>query len=128
MVAPQGWQFVKGKETMTLSEKQQLFTQLIAQLISWAGERGYRLTFGEAYRTPEQAKLNAKAGTGISNSLHTSRLAVDFNLFINGVYQTKSEAFLPLGEYWESLGGTWGGRFKSNPDGNHFSLEHNGVR
>ncbi|EPE5170223.1 M15 family peptidase, partial [Yersinia enterocolitica] len=29
---------------MTLSEKQQLFTQLIAQLISWAGERGYRLT------------------------------------------------------------------------------------
>ncbi|EMW2826651.1 M15 family peptidase, partial [Yersinia enterocolitica] len=85
---------------MTLSEKQQLFTQLIAQLISWAGERGYRLTFGEAYRTPEQAKLNAKAGSGISNSLHTSRLAVDFNLFINGVYQTKSEAFLPLGEYW----------------------------
>lgn len=128
MVTPPGQQFVKGKETMTLSEKQQLFTQLIAQLISWAGERGYRLTFGEAYRTPEQAKLNAKAGTGISNSLHTSRLAVDFNLFINGVYQTKSEAFLPLGEYWESLGGTWGGRFKSNPDGNHFSLEHNGVR
>ncbi|EKN3739720.1 M15 family peptidase, partial [Yersinia enterocolitica] len=85
---------------MMLSEKQQLFTQLIAQLISWAGERGYRLTFGEAYRTPEQAKLNTKAGTGISNSLHTSRLAVDFNLFINGVYQTKSEAFLPLGEYW----------------------------
>ncbi|HBJ0947911.1 TPA: M15 family metallopeptidase, partial [Escherichia coli] len=32
------------------------------------------------------------------------------------------------GEYWESLGGSWGGRFKSRPDGNHFSLEHNGVR
>jgi len=53
---------------------------------------------------------------------------VDFNLFINGRYQDKSEAYLPLGEYWESLGGSWGGRFKSNPDGNHFSLEHNGVR
>ncbi|MCV5824473.1 M15 family metallopeptidase, partial [Escherichia coli] len=24
--------------------------------------------------------------------------------------------------------GSWGGRFKSRPDGNHFSLEHNGVR
>ncbi|EBY5716886.1 M15 family peptidase, partial [Salmonella enterica subsp. enterica serovar Agona] len=22
----------------------------------------------------------------------------------------------------------WGGRFKSRPDGNHFSLEHDGVR
>lgn len=45
---------------MTLSEKQQLFTKLIAQLILWADEKGYRLTFGEAYRTPEQAALNAK--------------------------------------------------------------------
>ncbi|AVJ18315.1 MULTISPECIES: M15 family metallopeptidase [Serratia] len=113
---------------MTLSEKQQLFTKLIAQLILWADEKGMRLTFGEAYRTPEQAALNAKKGSGISNSLHTKRLAVDLNLFINGQYQTNSAAYLPLGEYWESLGGSWGGRFKSRPDGNHFSLEHEGVR
>ncbi|HGE8506295.1 M15 family metallopeptidase [Serratia ureilytica] len=113
---------------MTLSEKQQLFTVMIAQLINWADERGYRLTFGEAYRTPEQAARNAKTGAGIANSLHTQRLAVDFNLFINGQYQTQTEAYLPLGEFWESIGGSWGGRFKSRPDGNHFSLEHNGVR
>lgn len=55
-------------------------------------------------------------------------LAVDFNLFVNGQYKTDTADYLPLGEYWESLGGTWGGRFKSRPDGNHFSLEHNGVR
>ena len=113
---------------MTLSEKQQLFVSLIAQLITWANDKGYRLTFGEAYRTPEQAKLNAKSGAGIATSLHTQRLAVDFNLFVNGEYKTKTEDYLPLGEYWESLGGAWGGRFKSRPDGNHFSLEHNGVR
>lgn len=113
---------------MTLSEIQQLFTVMIAQLIYWADERGYRLTFGEAYRTPEQAARNAKTGAGIANSLHTQRLAVDFNLFINGQYQTQTEAYLPLGEFWESIGGSWGGRFKSRPDGNHFSLEHNGVR
>lgn len=113
---------------MTLSEKQQFFVSLIAQLIMWANDKGYRLTFGEAYRTPEQAKLNAKSGAGIANSLHTQRLAVDFNLFVNGEYKTKTEDYLPLGEYWESLGGVWGGRFKSRPDGNHFSLEHNGVR
>ncbi|HFJ4332287.1 M15 family metallopeptidase [Serratia liquefaciens] len=113
---------------MTLSEKQQLFTKLIAQLILWADEKGYRLTFGEAYRTPEQAALNAKKGSGISNSLHTKRLAVDLNLFINGQYQTNSTAYLPLGEFWESIGGSWGGRFRDRPDGNHFSLEHEGVR
>ncbi|MGJ7057404.1 M15 family metallopeptidase [Morganella morganii] len=112
---------------MTLSEKQSLFTVMIAQLILWANDHGYRLTFGEAYRTPEQAKLNAKSGKGISNSLHTQRLAVDFNLFINGQYKTDTPGYLPLGEYWESIGGTWGGRF-SRPDGNHFSLEHNGVK
>ncbi|WP_279050100.1 M15 family metallopeptidase [Cedecea davisae] len=113
---------------MTLSEKQQLFAVNIAQLILWANERGLRVTFGEAYRTQEQAAINAKKGSGISNSLHTQRLAVDLNLFVNGQYKTKTEDYLPLGEYWESLGGAWGGRFKSNPDGNHFSLEHNGVR
>lgn len=112
---------------MKLSEKQSLFTVMIAQLILWANDHGYRLTFGEAYRTPEQAALNAKSGKGISNSLHTERLAVDFNLFINDQYKTDTPSYLPLGEYWESIGGTWGGRF-SKPDGNHFSLEHNGVK
>ncbi|MEB7742500.1 M15 family metallopeptidase [Escherichia coli] len=112
---------------MTLSEKQQLFTVMIADLIHWAQAHGYRLTFGEAYRTPEQAALNARTGKGIRNSLHTRRLAVDFNLFINGEYQTDSRAYTPLGEYWESIGGTWGGRF-SRPDGNHFSLAHDGVK
>lgn len=113
---------------MTLSQKQQHFTVMVGKLIAWAESRGYGLTFGEAYRSPEQAKANAQKGSGIANSLHCSRLAVDFNLFINGVYQERTEAYLPLGEYWESLGGAWGGRFKTRPDGNHFSLEHNGVR
>ena len=112
---------------MSLSQKQQKFTVMIGQLIEWADKNGYGLTFGEAYRTPEQAQLNAKSGKEIANSLHTQRLAVDFNLFINGQYQTDSAAYKPLGEFWESLGGTWGGRF-SRPDGNHFSLEHNGVK
>lgn len=112
---------------MTLSEKQQRFTSMIALLIQYANANGMWLTFGEAYRTPEQAALNAKKGSGISNSLHTQRLAVDFNLFVKGEYKTRTEDYLPLGEYWESLGGSWGGRFKSRPDGNHFSLEHNGC-
>ena len=112
---------------MTLGEKQRAFTNLIGQLIEWAYRQGYELSFGEAYRTAEQAALNAKAGIGIADSLHTIRLAVDFNLFIDGVFQTTTEAYRPLGEFWESLGGTWGGRF-SSPDADHFSLEHEGVK
>jgi uncharacterized protein YcbK (DUF882 family) len=112
---------------MTLGEKQRDFTLLVAELIRWTYEQGFELTFGEAYRTPEQAALNAKTGAGIANSLHTKRLAIDMNLFIDGIYQTQTEAYRPLGEKWEAMGGSWGGRF-SKPDGNHFSLEHEGVR
>lgn len=112
---------------MTLEEAQRAFPLMFAQLVIWAYKNGYELTFGEAYRTSEQAALNAQTGAGISNSLHTKRLAVDINLFIKGAYQTTSEAYKPLGEYWESLGGSWGGRF-SKPDGNHFSLSFGGVR
>src|SRR3990167_2845260 len=114
---------------MTLGEKQRLFTNLVGQLITWSYANGYELTFGDAYRTPEQAAANAAAGKGIARSLHTLRLAVDLNLFINGEYRTRSEDYKPLGEYFVSLHplARWGGHF-SKPDGNHFSLEHNGVR
>ena len=114
---------------MTLGEKQRLFTQLIGDLIIWAYDNGYQLTFGDAYRSPEQAKANAILGSGIANSLHTQRLAVDFNLFINGVYQSDTESHRPLGEYWKSLddGCCWGGDF-TKPDGNHYSYTHGGIK
>lgn len=115
----------KGKET--LRQKQSRFVRMVAKLIEFASENGYELTFGEALRTPQQAQLNAESGAGISNSLHLIRLAIDFNLFKNGIYLTKTEDHRPLGEFWESIGGTWGGRFR-RPDGNHYSLEHNGVK
>ena len=112
---------------MTLGEKQRKFTLMVALLIVEAYRLGYTLTFGEAYRPPETAAAYALDGRGIANSLHTSRLAIDLNLFHNGKYLTESKDYLPLGEYWEGIGGSWGGRF-SKPDGNHFSLEHGGVR
>ena len=113
---------------MTLSEKQRLFVRLSAEHDLWCYANGYELTDGESYRTPEQAALNAAKGTGILNSLHTKRLARDKNLFIAGVYQTTTEAHRPLGEKWESMHPLcrWGGRF-SKPDGNHYSIFHEGV-
>lgn len=114
---------------MTLAEKQQLFARLVGEFLVWLFSEGYAVTFGEAFRTPEQAALNAKTGAGISNSLHTKRLAIDLNLFIAGKYRADTGAYLPLGEKWESMDplARWGGRF-TKPDGNHFSLEHEGVR
>ena len=112
---------------MTLGEKQRKFTRMVADLIIWAYDHGFELTWGEAWRTPEQAVLNAASGKGIAASLHTERLAVDLNLFKDGKFLSKTEDHYPLGEYWESIGGSWGGRFK-RPDGNHYSLEHEGRR
>lgn len=115
---------------MTLGQKQRLFTRLVGQLIGWAYANGYELTWGEAYRTPEQAALHAAAGKGISNSNHTRRLAVDLNLFVNGEYRTDSRDHEPLGLHWEAMSTPelqccWGGRFG---DGNHYSVEHLGVK
>jgi len=113
------------KDKMGLQKKQSKFAVMVADLIHYARDMGYEVTFGEAYRTPEQAALNAKAGTGIANSLHCDRLAIDLNLFKDGQYLSTTDDHQILGEYWESIGGSWGGRFK---DGNHYSLKHGGRR
>lgn len=112
-----------------LLDKQCHFTLMISALVAWAYEQGYEMTYGEAYRTPEQSKINATKGIGIANSLHTQRLAIDFNLFIDGVYQISTEAYRPLGNKWKQLSplNRWGGDF-TKQDGNHFSTEHEGVQ
>lgn len=88
---------------MKLSEKQQIFTLNVAQLILWAETQGYRLTFGETFRPPEMALMYAKRGIGIIDSLHCKRLAVDFNLFVGGQYMQDSESYARLGVAWEAL-------------------------
>lgn len=112
---------------MTLRQKQSLFVQLVARLIVQAHLKGYELTFGETYRSPEEAARLAKAGKGIKASLHTQRLAIDLNLFKDGVYLSSSDSHRPLGEWWEQQHPLcrWGGRFG---DGNHYSLEHGGRK
>lgn len=117
---------------MKLRAKQSVFVRLAASLILKMYRDGYELTFGEAYRTPEQAAWNAAHGTGIAHSLHTDKLAIDLNLFKDGVYLSSSEAHRPFGEWWEELSTPeyqccWGGRF-STPDGNHYSIAHEGRK
>src|SRR5438132_711527 len=115
---------------MTLGEKQRLFTRLVGILIEYAYQQGYELTFGDAYRNAYQAVANSVSFIGIKNSLHVLRLAIDFNLFKDSKYLSSSEDHKPLGVFWESLHPLcrWGGRFVPHSDGNHYSVEHEGVK
>ena len=95
-----------------MQPKQSEFVCMVGLLIQYATQIGYELTFGDCYR--DSRCEHYKPGT-----FHAARLAVDFNLFKDGVYLTETEDHRPLGEFWESIGGTWGGRWD---DGNHYSL------
>lgn len=94
---------------MTLRQRQSKFVRMVALLISYATELGYELTFGDAW-----AKMGHKPG-----SFHYKRLAIDLNAFKDGRWLEDTKDHEPLGLFWESLGGTWGGRWG---DGNHYSL------
>lgn len=112
---------------MSLSKKQRRFTLAVGKLIDYAYDRGYELTFGDAMRDPRvHGDFGEPGGYGSKRSVHKLRLAVDFNLFVEGKYIRSSvhSAWSDLHDYWESLGGAE--RIKG--DENHFSFEHWGSR
>ncbi len=121
---------------MTLHDAQALHVQLVAKLIGYVYSiEGLSLTWGETYRTPQQAALNAAKGIGIAHSLHTDRLAVDFQLFKDGVYLTDPAAYKFMGDYWKTLDPSccWGGDFLDSaghpkPDSDHFSIAWGGRK
>lgn len=105
----------------------------------WCAENKHYVALDQVKRTQAEANANAKSGAGISNSLHLSGLAADLILYLDDPktpaviehdYASRSEDYKILGEKWKTMHplARWGGDFKSRPDGNHFSLEHNGVR
>lgn len=112
----------------TLGQRQRRFTLYVGKLIIWAYDNGFELTVGDAYRSPETAKIYAERGIGSATSLHCERLAIDLNLFIKEKYQTDTAAYAPLGKYWKSLHPdcAWGGDFRRQ-DGNHFSLRYGNM-
>ena len=89
---------------------------------------GYEVTLGDAYRDPRlHGALGTKMGYGHAKSAHKQRLAIDLNLFKDGVFRGDTEAHRELGEWWERRHplARWGGRFA---DGNHYSFEVDGVK
>lgn len=114
-----------------MSALQEEFAQAAAKLIQKAAELGYTVTLGEAWRTPEQAQWNADHHLGVAHSLHMERLAIDLNVFKDGVYQAddSSGAYSALGAWWKGQGAAyrWGGDFQL-VDLDHYSISPDGVR
>lgn len=139
----------------TLGQKQERFAIYVAQLILQARQLGYGVRLGEVARSDEQAEINAIGYTGrlqvaskirdtfpylasaienngknngIRNSGHRNGLALDVKLFRDGNYLTQDSDYRVLGDWWKSLAPDcrWGGDFPG--DGNHFSIEYQGVK
>jgi len=121
---------------MSLSDKQWVFLQNVGNLIMWAAKNGYKLTGGELYRSEDQQWLYYNGKTieegelvtvprksKTMNSKHLKRMAIDLNIFKNGVLTYDLNDVEPLGRYWESLntnnryGGFW--KWKDVP---HFQM------
>ena len=126
-----------------LVDQQAEFTQMVGRLIAFAGEHQYQLRFGDAFRSTDsltcphcqrtvtyQGLLQANGRSKVAYSKHNDRKAVDFVIAkLDG--EMNDQDYRVLGEYWESLGGRWGGRFgvakaefgaRLGWDKNHFEL------
>jgi hypothetical protein len=122
---------------LTLRQKQSLFVSMIGQLILWSYQQGFEFTFSDGSIDPFR-KVRLKDGTTVAGArdlvhmedgLHYRRLAMDLNLFIDGVWIQDGDhpAWKSIGTKWEGMHplAAWGGRFKSR-DSNHFSLRDGG--
>lgn len=138
----------------TLREKQSRFARALPRLLNYAHSLGYEVTLGEAYRTDEQAEINAlgfrgrealaslvenqfpllakklrnNRGNGIRNSTHCVRLAVDIQLFDrSGAWVQSAHAYSRLADFWESLGPDHKAGVRWG-DTFHYSIEHEGAK
>lgn len=97
---------------MTLSERQCDFTYRVSMLIQKADQLRMRVAaidWGRDLETQKRYVAMKKSKT--MNSKHLDNLAVDLKVIKDGKAYQDYDTMKPLGEYWESLGGRWGGRF-----------------
>ena len=105
---------------MTLRERQSVFAVMLGKLLCFADKQGTPVCILELYRSLETQKAYVARGVSKTlNSKHLEGLAVDLvfleDLRDDGKMNYSPEKYLTLGQFWESIGGRWGGRFGDNP-------------
>lgn len=107
---------------ITLREERVAYSACLSALVLWANslstkEKKIEVAYGRDFDEAHE-KLRH-----MPKSNHYIGLANDLALYINGVYQEKSEEYKFLGDHWKKMhpDARWGGDF-SKPDGNHFSF------
>ena len=110
------------KPLVSLRQKQESFLQDAAKLIAFIPTLpGYTCTAGELWRTNEQQAIYLAKGLSKTKfSKHQDRLAIDLNLFVNGIYRSDKAAFKPIAEYWKSLSPNNVSGYDWGWDYNHF--------
>lgn len=132
-----------------LVQRQCKFASMIGELIVWLYSQGYECRFGDALRSTDKLKVPTGAPgfeddeeysyqellfynkkSKLTYGKHNDRLALDLIIHKSGKMLTDEE-YRPIGEKWETMGGSWGGRFgvkkenynaKIGWDSNHFEL------
>lgn len=109
----------------TLRPKQVMFLRNVAKLIEYSTTLpNLELTAGEMWRTAEQQAIYFSKGLSkVRRSKHQDRLAVDLNVFINGVYRTDKEAFKDLAKFWKELNPNNVSGYDWDWDYNHFEMK-----
>ena len=107
------------------------FLHKIGWLLCWCSANGIDVICFTFYRTPEQQKIEFDAGRStLLHGKHQDWLAMDFalwddidadgNVDKDEIRWKNDPRYTEMGIYWESLGGTWGGRWESLNDIYHF--------
>ena len=105
---------------MSRVAEQAAFLLDVSKLIQFATEKGFVVTGGELWRTPEQQQVYVKTGRSQTmRSRHLERMAIDLNFFKDGKLTYETEE---VGRFWESLSekNSAGMFWKSFKDAPHF--------
>lgn len=110
---------------MKLRDKRIEFTDMLASLLLHGMSSGMDMAIDWVKRDADtQAKLVNSGASKTMKSKHINALAVDILLFEDGEYLTDGDhpSYRELGEYWESIGGVWGGSWGFKDSG-HFEWD-----
>lgn len=118
---------IKLEDTNEIHVLQPAFRNKVILLLQECEKQGINVKVIETYRTPEtQDKYKKRGVTTLSGgkSKHQQLLAIDIVPIVNGKMTWKNKhIWNKIGKIGESLGLTWGGRWKRLYDPGHFEMK-----